>query len=192
MAKVSPTVPQAGQRVLPTWSNGWALCPAWFPKVLQAVQHVTYIAVRARPDRKVYNMPACPSRARPNLGGSSRRPAPVHTHTRTHAHAPTHAPARAPGTTLLDNPRRRHLSPQASPRGPNPAPRPAPQPGRAKANWLKTCAHQFTDNAINVACCVGSGCTPCASGAQSRHPEVAWSLKGASCAIEDGAATSAT
>ena len=31
----------------PQLSNGWALCPAWFPKVLQAAQHVTYVAVRA-------------------------------------------------------------------------------------------------------------------------------------------------
>ena len=28
-------------------SNGWALCPAWFPKVSQAAQHVIYVAVRA-------------------------------------------------------------------------------------------------------------------------------------------------
>ena len=35
-------------------------------------------------------MPACPSRARPNLGGSSRRLAPTHTRTRTHTHMHTH------------------------------------------------------------------------------------------------------
>ena len=28
-------------------SNGWALCPAWFPKVSLAAQRVTYVAVRA-------------------------------------------------------------------------------------------------------------------------------------------------
>ena len=28
-------------------SNGWALCPAWFSKVIQAAQHVIYVAVRA-------------------------------------------------------------------------------------------------------------------------------------------------
>ena len=28
-------------------SNGWALCPAWFPKVSLAAQRVIYIAVRA-------------------------------------------------------------------------------------------------------------------------------------------------
>ena len=27
--------------------NGWALCPAWFPKVPQAAQHVIYVAIRA-------------------------------------------------------------------------------------------------------------------------------------------------
>ena len=65
-----------------------------------------YIRCRPSPSTtvNVYNMPACPSRARLNLGGSSRRLAPTHmrtrthththtrahTHTRTHAHAHTH------------------------------------------------------------------------------------------------------
>ena len=31
-----------------TLSNGWALCPAWFPKVSQAAQYVIYVAVRRR------------------------------------------------------------------------------------------------------------------------------------------------
>ena len=30
-------------------SNGWALCPAWFPKVSQAAKHNIYIAVQLAP-----------------------------------------------------------------------------------------------------------------------------------------------
>ena len=54
--------------------------------------------IRCRPSPSptvnVCSMSACPGRARPNLGGSSRRLAPMHTRTRTHAHA--HARAHTP------------------------------------------------------------------------------------------------
>ena len=54
------------------------------------------------PTIKVHNMPAFPSRARPNLGGSSRRLAPTHTHkrTRTYAHVHTHTQTPKQGGTL--------------------------------------------------------------------------------------------
>ena len=64
-----------------------------------------YIRCRPSPGPtvNVYSMPACPSRARPNLRGSSHRPAPTHTRTRahtrtrthTHTHTRTHAHAQA-------------------------------------------------------------------------------------------------
>ena len=38
---------QAGQSCSWSQSNGWALCPAWFPKVSLAAQHVIYVAVGA-------------------------------------------------------------------------------------------------------------------------------------------------
>ena len=55
-----------------------------------------YIRCRPSPSPtvNVYNMPACPSRARPNLGGSSRRLAPTHTRTRTRTRTHTHTRAR--------------------------------------------------------------------------------------------------
>ena len=42
-------------------------------------------AIRGRDRENAYNMPACQSKARLSLGGSSRRPAQTHTRTRVHA-----------------------------------------------------------------------------------------------------------
>ena len=42
------------------------------------------------PTVNIDNMPACQSRARPSLGGSSRWPAPAGTRTRTHTHTHTY------------------------------------------------------------------------------------------------------
>ena len=61
-----------------------------FKNLLSRATRYTHCCPSPGPTVNVYNMPACPSRARPNLSGSSRRPAPRHTHTRTHTHAHAH------------------------------------------------------------------------------------------------------
>ena len=99
----------------------------------------------------IRSMPACPSRARSNLGGSSRRLVPTHTRTRArththtrahththtrarmHAHAHTHAPAREHGHAHA---RRRththtHKHTHTHAHAHAPAPAPAPAPARA-------------------------------------------------------------
>ena len=106
------------------WSWAVALiaqgCHAWFPKVSsRATRHI-----RCRPSPSptvnVHSMPACPNRAQPHLGGSSRRLAPTHTrtrtpthtnkhtHTHTHTHARAHARARARTHAHAHAPAREH------------------------------------------------------------------------------------
>ena len=50
--------------------GGWALCPAWFPKVSQAAQHVIYVAIRVPdvPDVQGEVRGSRPSRADPPQG----------------------------------------------------------------------------------------------------------------------------
>ena len=78
-------------------SNGWALCPAWFPKVPSRATRCRHYRPSPSPTVNVYSTPACQGRAR--LDGSSRRPAPTptrtHKHARTHPHAHPHPRAQA-------------------------------------------------------------------------------------------------
>ena len=48
------TVPCRSPQLGPVGCNGWALCPAWFPKISLAAQRVIYIAVRT------HTVPCCP------------------------------------------------------------------------------------------------------------------------------------
>ena len=67
-----------------------SVMPRWVSKNISS-RTTHYIRCRPSPSPtvNVYNVPACPNRARPHLRGSSRRLAP--THTRAHAHTHTHA-----------------------------------------------------------------------------------------------------
>ena len=85
-----PCTTQANERSL---SNGWALCPAFSPKVFSS-RTTRYIRCRPSPSPtvNVFNTSASQNRAR--LNGSSQLPAPTHTRTHTHAHPHTRAQAR--------------------------------------------------------------------------------------------------
>ena len=67
------------------WGNEWlGVMPRLVSKSL-STRATRYLRCRPSPcpTVNVNSMPACPSRARPNLGGSSRPPAPTHTPERT-------------------------------------------------------------------------------------------------------------
>ena len=78
-------------------SNGWALCPAWFPKIPSRTTRYTHRRPSPSPTVNVYSTPTCQGRAR--LDGSSRRQPPTptrtHKHARTHTHAHPHPRAQA-------------------------------------------------------------------------------------------------